>query len=74
MRAMNGFKAKPPAVRIGAIYTTVNATATAMTWRVERLLSDGIHVVLTSDGEPARRKTVSAWALTNPRYFAPKEE
>lgn len=40
-------------------------------WRVEKALTDGVHVVLVRVDEPSRRKTVSIWALSNGRLFVP---
>ncbi len=60
---------KPPPVRIGAAYTAAHSAPTV--WRAERFLADGVHVVLVSDDEPTRRKTVSAWVLPDTRYFVP---
>jgi hypothetical protein len=57
---------------IGATYKAVNVAS--LSWRVERFLADGVHVVLVSDEEPSRRKTVSASVLTEPRYFLPAGE
>ena len=66
---MNRSRSKPPPVTIGATYTAANGASTV--WRVERLLVDGLHVVLVSADEPTRRKTVSGWVLVEPRYFTP---
>jgi len=40
-------------------------------WRVEKMLMDGVHVVLVRADDPTRRKTVSIWALSNSRLFVP---
>ena len=40
-------------------------------WRVEKLLTDGVHVVLVRVDDPTRRKTVSLWALSSGRLFVP---
>ncbi len=66
---MNSSRPKPPPIAIGAAYTAGNGSSTV--WRVERLLADGVHVVLVSDDESIRQKTVSAWVLAEPRYFTP---
>lgn len=66
---MTRSKPKPPPALVGAAYTAARGAPTI--WRVERSLADGIHVVLVSDDEPTRRKTVSGWVLADPRYFVP---
>ena len=38
-------------------------------WRVDRFLTDDIHVALVRVDDPTRRKTVSLWALRNSRLF-----
>lgn len=65
---MRSSKAWPTRVSIGAVY---RANGARTVWRVERLLGDGRHVVLVSDQEPDCRKTISAWALADARYFVP---
>jgi hypothetical protein len=60
---------KPPPVSVGAVYTAAGGAPTV--WRVERRLADGIHVVLVSEDEPTRSKTVAAWVLADPHYFVP---
>jgi hypothetical protein len=40
-------------------------------WRVDKMLMDGIHVVLVRVDDATRRKTVSLWALSNGRLFVP---
>lgn len=66
--AVSPSRPKPPPVAIGAAYT---ANGSSTVWRVERLLADGIHVVLVSQDQATRRKTVSAWVLAETRYFTP---
>jgi hypothetical protein len=64
---MNLPRADASRVPIGAIYKAVNVAS--LSWRVERFLADGVHVVLVADEQPSRRKTVSALVLDEPRYF-----
>ncbi len=42
-------------------------------WRVERLLSDGIHVVVVNTDQPTRQKTIAIWALQNTKLYVSKE-
>jgi len=57
---------RPPPVQLGEIYTSNGGL---LTWRVDRLLPDNVHVVLVSENEPTRRKTVSGWALAERHFF-----
>ncbi len=60
---------KPPVIEPGQTFTA--ADDLRYHWRVDKALVDGIHVVLVRVDEPSRRKTVSLWALANPRLFVP---
>jgi hypothetical protein len=41
-------------------------------WRIAKLLADGVHVSQVQVDDPSRRKTLSVWALADPRRFAPR--
>jgi hypothetical protein len=44
------------------------------TWRVEKVLTDGLHVSVVDAMRPSRRKTFSVWTLANRRFFTPAPE
>ncbi len=56
-----------PAIEIGTLFTV--AEDAKHRWRVAKFLADEIHVVLVRDDDASRRKTISLWALANPRLF-----
>lgn len=55
---------KPPAIDLNTAYADAHGT-----WRVTKLLADGVHVSLVQVDDPSRRKTLSAWALSDSRRF-----
>lgn len=55
---------KPPAIDLNTTYVDAHAV-----WRVAKVLADGVHVSLVRVGDPNHRKTLSAWALADPRRF-----
>lgn len=55
---------KPPAIDLNTTYADAHGA-----WRVTKLLSDGLHVSLVRVDDPSRRKTLSAWALSDSRRF-----
>jgi hypothetical protein len=54
-------------IEIGALFA--HADDARFVWRVEKFLTDDVHVVLVRVDDPTRRKTVSLWALRNARLF-----
>lgn len=62
--------ARPSRITVGELYV---ANGASTIWRVDRLLADGVHVVLVSVDEPTRRKTVSARALADRQHFLPAD-
>ena len=40
-------------------------------WRVDKFLTDEVHVALVRVDDPSRRKTLSLWALKHSRLFVP---
>ncbi len=38
-------------------------------WRVDKFLTDDVHVALVRVDDPSRRKTLSLWALRHSRLF-----
>jgi hypothetical protein len=60
---------KTSSIEIGQLFAS--ADDVRFQWRVDKMLMDGIHVVLVRVDEPSRRKTVSLWALSNGRLFVP---
>ncbi len=60
---------KNSAIEVGQLFAA--ADDLRFQWRVDKLLMDGIHVVLIRVDDPTRRKTVSIWALSNGRLFVP---
>lgn len=59
---------KAPRIQVGETYMS---SGTSTVWRVDRLLADGVHVVLVSEDEPTRRKTVAASVLAERHFFMP---
>ncbi len=60
---------KNSAIELGQLFAA--ADDLRFHWRVDKMLMDGIHVVLVRVDDPTRRKTVSIWALSNGRLFVP---
>jgi hypothetical protein len=59
-------------MKLGQTYTATDDSRRFI-WKSDKLLTDGMHVVLVGAAEPNRRKTVSLWALENRRLFTPIE-
>jgi hypothetical protein len=59
-------------MKLGQTYTATDDSRRFI-WKSDKLLPDGMHVVLVGAAEPKRRKTVSLWALENRRLFTPIE-
>jgi hypothetical protein len=47
------------------------ANGHGLVWRVERHLSDGIHVVIARNDDPSRKKTISISGLLDAGQFRP---
>jgi len=60
---------KSSAIELGQLFAA--ADDLRFQWRVDKMLMDGIHVVLVRVDDATRRKTVSIWALSNGRLFVP---
>jgi hypothetical protein len=60
---------RTPRIEQGALFRA--AEDLRHVWRVEKFLTDDIHVALVRVDEPSRRKTLSLWALTHSRLFVP---
>jgi hypothetical protein len=61
--------AKTPTIEPGRIYRA--ADDLRYTWRVDKLLTDNVHVALICVEDATRRKTISIKALGNSRLFLP---
>ena len=55
---------RPPSVDPNTTYAGEYAV-----WRIAKVLADGVHVSLVQVDDPSRRKTLSVWALSDPRRF-----
>lgn len=63
---------KKPQVELGRTYIAKSDPRSV--WRVDKILSDGIHVALVRVDEPSRRKTISVWALSDHQHFVPADK
>lgn len=61
--------ARASSINIGDTFTATSGAR--LVWRVERRLTDSVHVVLVCDSAPSQRKTVSIWALSDRTQFTP---
>lgn len=48
-----------------------SAVGLGLVWRVDRWLTDGVHVVIVCEGDPSRQKTISVWGLLDTDQFLP---
>jgi hypothetical protein len=58
-------------IEVGQIF--IERDNARFSWRVQRLLSDGIHVVVVNTDQPTRQKTIAIWALQNTKLYVSKE-
>ena len=56
-------------IEVGSLFTQSDDSRSRFVWRVDKLLTDDVHVALVRVDDPSRRKTVSLWALRNSRLF-----
>ncbi len=60
---------RPSRIEPGALFRA--AEDFRHVWRVDKFLTDDVHVALVRVDDPSRRKTLSLWALTRSRLFVP---
>jgi hypothetical protein len=63
--------AKATNIEVGQTYRAIDDER--FTWRVKRLLVDGVHAALVRVDDPSRQKTISIWALSNSRLYTAVE-
>jgi hypothetical protein len=59
--------ARPSPIELGSLFR--QSDDSRFVWRVDKFLTDDVHVVLVRTDDASRRKTVSLWALKNTRLF-----
>ncbi len=60
---------RPNPIEPGALFRA--AEDVKHVWRVDKFLTDAVHVALVRVDDPSRRKTLSLWALRHSRLFVP---
>lgn len=69
---VNSHMSRQSPIELGTLFS--QADDSRFVWRVDKFLTDDVHVALVRVDDPTRRKTVSLWALRNARLFQRRPE